>query len=78
MHITWVSRIRNITVENCTLGAPAGVGHYGPNCDAGINIKTERGNGGWIEDVRRDTSTTDHVFIGVHTATSMTVLDACC
>lgn len=43
--------IRNITVENCQLGAPRGQGHYGPNCDAGINIKTERGNGGVIEDV---------------------------
>jgi hypothetical protein len=34
--------VYNITVVNCTLGAPEGVGHYGPNCDAGINIKVMR------------------------------------
>ena len=46
--------VRNITVENCQLGAVPSDGfgeHYGPSDDAGINIKTERGNGGWIEDI---------------------------
>jgi polygalacturonase len=46
--------VRNITVENCQLGAAPGDGfgaEYGPSDDAGINIKTERGNGGWIEDI---------------------------
>lgn len=48
------SGVRNITVENCQLGALPSDGygeHYGPSADGGINIKTERGNGGWVEDI---------------------------
>ena len=38
--------IKNITFERCTIGRADR-----PNADAGINIKTMRGNGGWIEDI---------------------------
>jgi polygalacturonase len=49
-----LAQVRNVTVENCQMGAlpTDGFGaRYGPSDDAGINIKTERGNGGWIEDI---------------------------